>query len=76
MNHCGLCGAKEGRPHHDSKRMKDMPVKLHRFMGDAVKKKGCLPMRTAKIVCTLCRDGLYAMRRAGMPVGLDWGNLR
>lgn len=52
--YCESCGAVQGRPHHDPIYEHKYPsVKLHMqtFRGQKMR------------VCTLCRDGAYAIKR-------------
>lgn len=63
MSYCEMCGAATGELHHDPA-ARGKVVTLHYVevpipSWDA----GPLPMPEGRIVCMLCRDGIYAIRR-------------
>ena len=65
--HCEMCGAVEGRPHHDQA-AHGRPVTLHHAYVPMPTAAPELKMREGRIVCQLCRDGIYACRRAAKAV--------
>ena len=61
--HCDMCGAVEGRPHHDPA-ARGRTVTLHHSYVALEGHPAQLRMRQGRIVCQFCRDGIYAIRRA------------
>ncbi len=54
VRQCEMCGAHEGKPHHDPSRgFKGKTVTLHRTKH----------ADWAKLICMVCRAGMYAIRR-------------
>ncbi len=56
--HCVMCGAVAGKPHQDPA-VKGRIVTLHQLRKGAF--DGEIPK--GKLLCMICRDGIYAIRR-------------
>lgn len=69
--HCDMCGAVEGRPHHDQAAHGRAVTLHHVYVPLTTAPRALalkLKMREGRIVCQLCRDGIYACRRAAKAV--------
>jgi hypothetical protein len=62
IDYCEMCGARAGEPHHDPI-ARGSVVTLHKTAVDIAGKPGDEPAQHVRIVCMLCRDGIYAIRK-------------
>jgi hypothetical protein len=61
-DYCEMCGARAGETHHDPI-AKGRVTTLHETAVDITGKPGDAPTKNARVVCMLCRDGIYAIRK-------------